>query len=404
MNILLFANIGSSPEGYYHVGDEAMFLETYRWYRSAHPDYKLTVFTSTPNHGNLQLTEIQLPPIPSVSFRKYWLGYLIKSIVFRLSGFSLLGNQEKKLLGTIINQHTIHFCGGGNLTSHFRPWLYFSLTLILTAKIFGKKIYLTSQTIGPFSFQDKIISKAIISLVDVIKVREPILNTYLRSFKSISSSLDAATTLPLVPVQLPNSSKIKIGLSLHSWGHYDSSLSTAFIDFVNNISQKYKVEFFLLPHIIIKKDFYRGGDYLFLNSIFCQIPKKHQHNPKSLEIIDKSDYETANAVKTLTSQCDLLISTRYHGNVFALSSGVPCISFLAGSYYSQKNTGLFKFYYPKTYNQYLVDLDKPQVSQSLTSKTDKIINSLTKHKLYLRNTNIKLFSKSKLQFYHGIKY
>ena len=65
MKVLLIGDVGGFPLGfkklilpkyYYHVGDEAMFLEVIRWYKLNDSDYQLLAFSWSKNYKHLGIS------------------------------------------------------------------------------------------------------------------------------------------------------------------------------------------------------------------------------------------------------------------------------------------------------------------------------------------------------------
>ncbi|HRN71180.1 MAG TPA: polysaccharide pyruvyl transferase family protein, partial [Candidatus Woesebacteria bacterium] len=166
MKILLYADVGTMNNGLYHVGDEAMFLETYRYYNEYHPKYILGVFSKGDSYQDLHITEYRHKKLPDHNqIVKYSLKLLCKVTLFRLLKLHVLSEEEKQYVDVIQQSDCVHFTGGGNLTSVYKEWLYRGLLTIYIARIFGKKVILTSQTIGPFTnFKDRFIAGCILNL------------------------------------------------------------------------------------------------------------------------------------------------------------------------------------------------------------------------------------------------
>ncbi len=85
-----------------------------------------------------------------------------------------------------------------------------------------------------------------------------------------------------------------------------------------------------------------GLDTKFMSDITRDIPKDKIHQISSSVFLMETDKtKIPGIVKGITSKMDILLSTRYHGLVFALSSGVPVIAINYDQYYRTKNNGAF---------------------------------------------------------------
>lgn len=154
--IILFADVGGhEDQQYYHVGDEAMLYECYRWYRKNHPSYGLTVLSWFPTHSDLQCVEEPHLHWPKGRGFFYFWSLMIKAIIWKIIGKSYFSKEELSLVTTIKQYDRLHFTGGGNLSSKFRPWLYYCFFVLFVAKLLHKEIIVTSQTIGPLTGVDR---------------------------------------------------------------------------------------------------------------------------------------------------------------------------------------------------------------------------------------------------------
>lgn len=155
--IILFADVGGhEDQQYYHVGDEAMLYESYRWYKNNHPTYALTVFSWFPTHSDLQCTETPHLHWPKDKGFSYFPLLMAKLLIWKILGKSYFSKTELSLITVIQNHDRLHFTGGGNLSSQFRPWLYYCFFVLFVAKLLRKEIIVTSQTIGPLTGIDRL--------------------------------------------------------------------------------------------------------------------------------------------------------------------------------------------------------------------------------------------------------
>lgn len=118
--------------------------------------------------------------------------------------------------------------------------------------------------------------------------------------------------------------------------------------------------------------------------------------PPSIRIITPDYYshtplsELSQVMKGLTSTCDLVVSSRYHGVIFALSESVPTLAIVGNTYQHMKNSEALKFVFGSKWKQYLIDLrDQAAVSDALSAWTEILANksAISKH---VRSKNIKL--------------
>jgi len=60
-------------------------------------------------------------------------------------------------------------------------------------------------------------------------------------------------------------------------------------------------------------------------------------------LADQQEYSDTH-IKYLTGQCQFIVTTRFHGAVFALSSGVPMVAVSQDAYTREKLSGLFDYF------------------------------------------------------------
>ena len=395
MNVLLFANVGSAINGFYHAGDEAMFYETYRYYKNNFPNINLTALVSSVSHQKLNINEQLNLPWPENGFlsRINFIFLSVKVIIWNITKLPILLTKELNFISIIQKQNIIHFTGGGNINSLFPNWLYYSFFIIFIGWLFRKKIILSSQTIGPIRLIDRIFSFIILNLPSLIILRESVKDNMALIkygvFKPIiKGGLDAAHTLPIISsYKLPEKRLLRIGLSLHSWKNYEKSLIKSVASALNKLSNTRKIEILLIPHIITKGN--DEWDIHYMNKLKVLLKNKiHVIKPKYSDIV-KSAVEPAITIKWLTSNIDLLITSRYHGIVFATSTNVPCLTFKMREYYSRKNYKKMELIYGKANERHIVNLnqDISKITSELLNKLKLMIDNMDEEKNKLKKIN-----------------
>jgi len=393
MKILLIANVGTASNNFYHVGDEAMFLETYNWYQKHHPKYKLSVLTSQSNHSNLKVLEIVSPIEFQFINKRTIFKLILKLKINNIFKINLLTYKEKYLVSIIKKNDRIHFCGGGNINSLFSGWLYYSLLIIKISTILNREIVLTSQTMGPFNFIDKLLAFSILNKVEIIAVRghtDTLKNIGIISPK-IFNMLDAAYKLPIYTNKsLPKKKNFRIGLSLHEWKNSEKFFE-ALIASLEKISETNSIEIVLIPHVLVNDD--NQWDMGFMSKLFSVHSSKIKIIKQKTSHILSSKPEPAYYIKKLTGTVDLLISTRYHGLIFALSQNIPVLTYTSDTYYSDKNTNALKFYYPNNFNKYSISSQNINLKPTLTTTIRSIIKNNIQEKQNIKKINSKLLIK-----------
>ncbi len=252
MQILLIADVGTNAAGFYHVGDEAMLYQTIQWYQQQHPEIKLGVVGRSKSYAHLGVVEHLHLPFPYADFWLaspwYCLSLMVRSVCCLSLGLPVLRKREADFIAFVQRFDCLHFTGGGNIYSYHAPWLYYVFFLLFLGKRLGKKIWLTSQTIGPFNWFDGQLVKVFLRLSNVIVLRgqsQPL------PWKTLVG-LDAAYDLPLLntPVFSKKSAKtLRIGLSVHEWQNFGSKLSQVVVAALTKLSKTQDIELVVLPHV-----------------------------------------------------------------------------------------------------------------------------------------------------------
>ncbi|MCL4208056.1 polysaccharide pyruvyl transferase family protein [Patescibacteria group bacterium] len=392
--ILLFADIGGhEQERYYHVGDEAMFYETYLWYKDNHPDWEISALTWFKNNDHY----INFAPHLLWSQRPSWaffLFFVVKVFIYKVFNLSLLSASEFSWLSTVISNDVIHFTGGGNLSSNFRKWLYYCFLVLLIAKVFNKKVILTSQTIGPFNKIDLQIAKVLLNQASIIGIRSKInrrefFNDLNLSQSKLISMLDSAYTKQKNKNKKKPRNYFLIGLSIHEWKNSSKETHQLINSLIQKIRKKYQIRIILIPHHLTTNGV--GDDVTFMSKMLSSA----KNNQKTWNLFCRKISKhtvPANLIKSITSRIDLLITSRYHGLVFALSQNVPAIALNYDRYYQIKNNGILEMIYDSNPQNYSIELKDENALLNMFAKCDQLLRNNFQEKAKLAKINEKKFS------------
>ncbi len=325
----------------YHLGDQAMLQYMIKRLTEMYPNAELAVFSRGPkfigkNYGVSAFFSTDRAKL-----------HEILALLFSKRLFNLLFPKYSKLSKQLKGYDCFFVCGGGNFNDLFCREVKNELLMILLACKTNVKVIISSQTIGPFMLSNRRIRsrlrhfllRYILNKTEVITVRDPTESAKsLRLLKVTKPKIfvcgDDALFLECkqdeyVDILIdPSTHTLKVGFSLHLWG-------TPNLVFRQNVA-------LLLDRLIEEKNaklFYieNWDDLDYAKNIFSLM--KHGD-----EIVIPDKINDAEKVKYLISKMDLVISTRYHSLVFALSCGVPSISVSCDDYYAQKNEGLMRLY------------------------------------------------------------
>lgn len=371
MNILIVADVGLGKNGWLHVGDEAMFLRNYYELRKHHPQARLTLLSRSKSHQGLKVDEIinDFFFVRSKFRLLFFLGFILR--VWLLKRFNLsLSSDLKVAIKAVSGQDAVLISGGGNLNSLFPEYLYNRTAITWLAKAFNIPVVASGQTLGPIKgWQDKMLLRFFLAKADALMLRDKndsIRHIPTKYLSKIFFSLDDAYFLESKNVPWMESlilgDSLNIGLSLRDWDSQDvyKTVKTALIQLRKLL--KGNIRLFLIPHIIDQND---NGDL----SIMCQhFGSLEGFEVKSLDyqLLSSYDFQPEEIIHLVTGKIDLVISSRYHGVVFALSQNVPVIGVFENEYYRRKVVGVYENLGLNT-NEYSVDISHPQSQPRLNS-------------------------------------
>ncbi|MEK7103161.1 MAG: polysaccharide pyruvyl transferase family protein [Patescibacteria group bacterium] len=340
--VFIVADIGLGANSAYHVGDEAMFLCNLQQYRKM--DWRIVASSRSLSHASedfIEVRDLYIKNIPAFLFR---LGqcFLIKWV--KINSFP---QYFKATVQEVISSDLVHISGGGNLTSFWPGHIYYRCFIIVLASLYSIPIVMTGQTIGPFTKRlHSIVLGFFLNYVLFIGVRD---NEYSSNqLKALGVHKprvvvmpDDATLLEVLNNQeLIVHSGINVGLSLHEGAENFDALREA-ITALSEMNPQ--IHFYLIPHYFDEKNSF---DILSMQEVVASIDSERVHLIDFLTLFDKESINTIpQRVKAMTSQMDILIATRYHGIIFALSSGVPVVAVNYDEYYAAKNNGALGQYF-----------------------------------------------------------
>lgn len=348
MKVLILADVGKGNNSWYHVGDEAMFLRNYNVIKKHYPKSPITLLTRSKSHQELDIKE-EINHLFPCGF----IGTLTLLISFGIQFFSyytlrLFLRSKVGGMARLINRHDLLLIsGGGNLNSLFPAYLYNRATIVLLARMLGKPVIATGQTLGPISnLTDALLIRVILRNIDrfVLRDRKFSISTIPKSNQCrnrISFSVDDAyfleymSGLDIGGVVTKNT--FNIGVSLRDWDSDElySKTLLALNHLVKNSGKRLKI--YLIPHILDednKCDLEKMRN-VFDGKINCEIVSV------TYQMISELDGRPEEAIHALTGLMDMVISSRYHGIIFALSQNVPVIGIYENDYYRAKVEGAF---------------------------------------------------------------
>ncbi len=282
------------------------------------------------------------------------------------------------VLGAILKSDVV-LSGGGTLLqdgTSTRSLLYY-LSIIKTAKLFGKRVMVYANGIGPVNgARNRRLVKKVLSSVDVITLREKLSEADLRSIgvtrDDVTVTADPAFTLKSVSAEnaesifkaenIPLNKGGMVGVSVRAWNKakYGDDFVVKIAKACDDLAKKGKTI------VLLPMEYPRD----------LEISQKVIDNMSEKAYMFKKRY-TPSEILGLVGCFDLMISMRLHTLIFAAVKNVPMLGVI---------------YDPKV-EYYLQELDMPEAgdvrtkrlnSGEITAKAMDVFNNLDAYKQKLK--------------------
>ena len=282
------------------------------------------------------------------------------------------------VLGAILKSDVV-LSGGGTLLqdgTSTRSLLYY-LSIIKTAKLFGKRVMVYANGIGPVNGEkNRRLVKKVLSGVDVITLREKLSEADLRSIgvkrDDVTVTADPAFTLESVTDEkaeqifkaenIPFEKGKMVGVSVRAWNKakYGDDFVVKLAEACDNLAAKGKTV------VLLPMEYPRD----------LEISQKLIDNMHQKAYMFKKRY-TPSEILGIVGRFDLMISMRLHTLIFAAVKNVPMLGVI---------------YDPKV-EYYLQELDMPEAgdvrtkrlnSGEITAKAVDVLNNMDAYKQKLK--------------------
>lgn len=236
--------------------------------------------------------------------------------------------------------HFFEIGGGDSFSDQYGWWRFGKIvTSDLLATFTGKPLVLSPQTIGPFgTVRARMAAKAVLGRAERIFARDEISMSNISKLGFAEKShlvSDVAFLLPYTPTSPAAGKpkgKLRVGLNvsglLAAAGY--SNLSVNYLGLMKKIiahlAMNPQIEVVLVPHVLAPH-MPEDDDRAASAALTAEFP----------QLLVAAPFRSPVEAKSFISQLDLLIGSRMHATIAALSSGVPVLPLG----YSDKFTGLF---------------------------------------------------------------
>lgn len=342
---ILILNVHSA----FNLGDDAIMRATLHGLKTVFPEAQITVAANDPaswkKYHEIQVlgslaTWVADPAHGQWRKRAYLMPVtlvLLISAVFFYRLFHLRFTwgtpQQRSLLAAYYDADFVLSCGGGNFYA-YRPlspafiWALLSLDLALALQ---KPVAMLPQSFGPVvgSLQ-YILARWTFSRVHLIMVREPRAGTFLREVLRVKTPIvllpDLAFGLSAYETHedvISRTSQLQIGVTAIDRSAQDPSFGgqmqyeEALIALLTQLANEYHAQI----HVFCQS----FGPSLDQDDRPVARRLHQQLRRNGIDAALRIDLRSADEIKAAYSQLSMVIGTRMHTGIFALSSGVPVL-------------------------------------------------------------------------------
>lgn len=244
-----------------------------------------------------------------------------------------------RIVDAIYASDGVLISGGGNLSSTWPQHIFERVAVIQIARILGKRIAVSGQTIGPnLSVAHLELIRDTLPSVDFLGARE--LDTFERSLQlglpvgRLEYHVDDAMHLPGEPYEpAANLSQPFVAVTLHAFSSEsdeDRALHSL-AQQLERIADYTNLRLVFLPHLRRLHGSKRFSD--------LRIGRKLADFMEEPDRMTVMDVGTGRRVAWLTRQASMVISSRYHPLVFGLGGAVPSLGLFTDEYTRVKLQG-----------------------------------------------------------------
>jgi len=335
---------------YYNKGDAAITLATARLIHKVAPNAEITLlafdYRSFAKHRKDLGDFVKVLPMPSItdSLRPIRILFSLASCVglkgvfgslflmLSLASTYLLRHIDRTLdctLRSIDDSDLVIVVGGNYIYSHFGFYIH-AIPIAYAKFVRKKKTIMLGHSIGPFEDTiSRIISRIILSHIDLIVFREELSHSYVKENLKINLPNTLISGDMTFFLQAPEvtcerfESQPRVGITARKWlfnrpdlyeRYLDSIMQTAF----NLIRDGFEI--YVIPFSYVE-----GGenDLEPCRAIYNKISDKY---PKEVHLIDVKEESPTSLVKVMKNlRLHVLIGTRMHSVLIASLAGVPSV-------------------------------------------------------------------------------
>jgi len=360
-SVVVAGDIGG-PDGY-HAGDEAMFAANVARLRTLRPDVEVTAISRDPDWTARRYRVDAIPPIGFPSSPQaepdrglLWNQVLLNAGRFRTGGTVNSTDCGANVIAAIARADALIVSGGGNLCSRFAEHVYERMALIEIASSTGRRVLVLGQTLGPdLEPVHADLLARYLKRAAVVGVREACSASLAKSLGIPAADIlrqlddawflrpDASHAVPRSFIEQKRSSWIGVTLAPLPDRYANGGAVRSLARQLSAIMRATSADIVFMPHWNALEGPSDAG-------VMRQI----------IELLDEPEratllpVHTAEAICWISRHAAMIITSRYHPTVFALSGAVPCVSIYSDEYSRVRQMGALGH---AGFEQHAIDLD-----------------------------------------------
>ncbi len=246
------------------------------------------------------------------------------------------GDPAHAVIAAVRDCDAVAIAGGGNLASTWPLHVFERATLVELATRLGKPVVITGQTLGPdLDDEDAALVRRMLSSARLVGVRERASHALALALgaapERLEATIDDASFLgaDAEAVPAPAASFCLVSLSLHVAGVSREVFVSRVAELLDDIAATGGLEIRFLAHFGSTSPGTVVGDAVLHEEV------RERMRRASAVIVPT----TATAAAGLARSADIVVTSRYHPAVFAVSAGVPTLAISVDEYTSIKLHG-----------------------------------------------------------------
>jgi colanic acid/amylovoran biosynthesis protein len=347
MNILIL-NVHSAL----NLGDDGIMQATLTQLEQAYPTARITVAANDPQswrkYQQIEVVSSLCNWVADCRLGRWRQGLVRMPIVlvlllalavgyrFAHIGLQLGSGEQRKLLSAYYQADLVLSCGGGNFYAHrpSSPAFFWALVTLAFAIVLGKPVAMLPQSVGPIEGRlQRTLARAVFSRVPVIMLREPISLAFVRDDLNIERDRlhllpDLAFGLPLLPgaptePQQPQRSNMRIGFTVIDRGsqHKGFARQDIYERSLLQVLERVAREYGAVLHLFVQC--YGPSPDQDDRLVSRRIYERLCRQLSTISLYD--EFQDAVAIQQAMAKMDLVIASRMHTGIFALTNGTPIV-------------------------------------------------------------------------------